>query len=148
MKRVSYIEDIETWLGEFSYFNPIWVRFSETDMYGHMNNVVPFIYFEETRTKFLAHLGFMDEWTKKDSAVGVIVADLQCDFLAEVFFGETIKVGVKAATVGRSSVDLHYVGVRENGKPVFVGRGTMVQINRVTHKGEEWSEDARKRWIK
>jgi len=44
MKKISYIDNFEQWAAEFDFFIPIKVRFSETDMFGHLNNTVPFIY--------------------------------------------------------------------------------------------------------
>lgn len=43
MKSVNYIDNMDQWRSEFSFFTPIKVRFSETDMYGHVNNVSAFI---------------------------------------------------------------------------------------------------------
>lgn len=145
MKRVAYIADFETWEEEFTFYQPIKIRFSETDMFGHLNNTVSFVYFEEARTEFFQHLGFMQEWTSPESEAIPVVADLQCDFLQQVFYGETLQLYVKANSVGNSSVDLHYLAKTENGNVKFVGRGAMVQINKKTGKSIPWSEDMRQR---
>ncbi|OIK16933.1 hypothetical protein BIV60_01255 [Bacillus sp. MUM 116] len=143
MAKAKYIDDFHKWEQGFSYFLPIRVRFSETDMFGHMNNTVPFVYFEEVRTEYLKSIGLMDEWVKPESVTFPVVADLQCDFLEQIFFGENLKVYVKAASVGNSSVDLHYMGKKEDGSVGFVGRGTLVQISKRTGKGLSWSEKMR-----
>ena len=36
MSKISYIEDLMSWSNEFSFFEPVKVRFSETDMFGHL----------------------------------------------------------------------------------------------------------------
>ncbi|WP_406686669.1 acyl-CoA thioesterase [Rossellomorea vietnamensis] len=141
MKHFTYIEDIETWQQEFSFSIHIKVRFSETDMFGHMNNTVPFTYFEEARIEYLKHIGFMQDWVKPEHDTIPVVADLQCDFVKQVFFDETLKVYVKADRVGRSSVDLHYMGLNEEEQVCFTGRGTMVQISKETGKGVPWTEE-------
>ncbi|QFT90105.1 Thioesterase superfamily protein [Bacillus sp. THAF10] len=146
MKKTAYIEDLQEWMNEFSFSHPLKVRFSETDMFGHMNNTVPFVYFEEARIEFFKSLGFMQDWTKPGSNTIPVVADLQCDFLSQVFFGESLEICVKANEVGTSSVDLHYLGRRGDGTPCFVGRGRMVQLNRLTGKGEAWNEQQRKQF--
>ena len=127
--KISYIENLETWAKEFSFSTQVRVRFSETDMYGHLNNTVPFVYFETARIEYLKHLN-IEGWQDKDSVKIPVVADLQCDFLQQVFFDELLTISVKVAKVGSSSIDLHYLAVNETGKPVFVGRGTLVQINK------------------
>ncbi|MCR8850173.1 acyl-CoA thioesterase [Rossellomorea sp. SC111] len=141
MKHFTYIDDIETWQKEFTFSIHIKVRFSETDMFGHMNNTVPFTYFEEARIEYLKHIGFMQNWVKPEHDTIPVVADLQCDFVKQVFFDETLKVYVKADRVGRSSVDLHYMGLNEEEQVCFTGRGTMVQISKETGKGVPWTEE-------
>lgn len=138
--KISYIENLETWAKEFSFSTQVRVRFSETDMYGHLNNTVPFVYFETARIEYLKHLN-IEGWQDKDSVKIPVVADLQCDFLQQVFFDELLTISVKVAKVGSSSIDLHYLAVNETGKPVFIGRGTLVQINKLTGKSEKWTED-------
>ncbi|WP_404444215.1 acyl-CoA thioesterase [Sutcliffiella horikoshii] len=143
MKKPAYIEDLQQWMNEFSFSHRVKVRFSETDMFGHMNNTVPFVYFEEARIEFFKSLGFMQDWTQAGSNTIPVVADLQCDFLQQVYFGDELEICVKANQVGTSSVDLHYLGRKGNGEPCFVGRGRMVQLNKHTGKGEAWSEEQR-----
>lgn len=83
----------------------------------------------------------MQDWVKRDNETIPVVADLQCDFLSQVFFDEEIKIYVKAASIGHSSVDLHYMGKKADGSICFAGRGTMVQISKKTGKGVPWTED-------
>ena len=138
--KIAYIEDFQKWKEDFSFFHKINVRFSETDMFGHLNNTVPFIYFEQARIEFFKAIGFMQDWVLPDHDTIPVVANLQCDFLQQVYFDETLHIYVKAATVGRSSVDLHYMGINEKGITVLVGRGTMVQMSKKTSKGHPWEE--------
>ncbi|MGS2775836.1 acyl-CoA thioesterase [Robertmurraya sp. GLU-23] len=146
MKKVSYIHDFATWEQGFSYSNKIKVRFSETDMFGHMNNTVPFAYFEESRIEFFKHIGIMQDWVQKESTTIPIVADLQCDFLNQVFFDDILDIFVKIESVGNTSIDLHYLGKKQNGDVCFVGRGTMVQMCKCTGKGVPWTEETRGRF--
>ncbi len=140
MSKISYIEDLMSWSNEFSFFERVKVRFSETDMFGHLNNTVPFTYFEQARIQYFTHVGFMNEWANPKHEAIPVVANLQCDFLKQVFFGETIRMFVKVNQAGTSSVDLHYMGKNEKDEIVFVGRGTMVQISSKTGKAIPWTE--------
>lgn len=140
VKYVDYIHDYEAWKEDFQFYVPIKVRFSETDMFGHLNNTVPFIYFEQARIEFLKHLGLMEHWLESNKKFIPIVANLQCDYIQQVFFDEKIKVYVKIYGIGTSSIDLHYMGEKSNGKICFIGRGTLVKLNTETGKGEKWSE--------
>src|SRR5690625_775460 len=98
MRKPVYIHDFERWKEEFSFSIDIPIRFSETDMFGHVNNISPFIYFEQARIEFLKKAKL---FTTLDGEQSIpVVADLQCDFLKEIFFGETLEVYVKTAHVG------------------------------------------------
>lgn len=144
MKKISYIEDFSSWQEGFEFYYPVKVRFSETDMFGHLNNTVPFTYFEQARIEFFKSKGLMEQWLKPESETIIVVADLQCDFLQQVFFDEDVKVYVKADSVGRSSVDVHYMGKKENGDICFVGRGSVVQISKHTGKAVPFDEEMKR----
>lgn len=141
MARMSYVTNLEEWQSEFSFKVTIQVRFSETDLFGHMNNTVPFVYFEEARIEYLNYLGLMQEWTKSHNEIIPVVADLQCDFLQQVFFNEKIDVYVKIGNVGNSSIDLHYMGINPKGEICFTGRNSLVNISRHTGRSERWKDE-------
>ncbi|SET77684.1 acyl-CoA thioester hydrolase [Salinibacillus kushneri] len=128
MKAVNYISDFETWQKEFSFYIPVKVRFSETDMFGHVNNVSPFIYFEEARISFLKHLGVFQDFNEEQEGIPV-VADLQCDYHKQIFFGDSLKLYVKTNYVGNTSVDIHYLGINQKEEVCITGRGRLVKIN-------------------
>lgn len=138
--RATYITDVSSWASEFAFSVPVSVRFSETDMYGHLNNTVAFAYFEYARIEFLKNAGLMNDWLNPEGATIPVVADLQCDYLQQVFFDESLAVHVKVATIGNSSMDIHYMVKNAKGDIVMTGRGSIVQIGRVTGKGVYWTE--------
>ncbi|HJF30836.1 MAG TPA: acyl-CoA thioesterase [Sporosarcina psychrophila] len=139
--RASYIKDLATWSSEFKFSVQVSVRFSETDMYGHLNNTIPFTYFEHARIEFLKEIKLMNNWLDPASNTFPVVADLQCDFAKQVFFDEVLMIYVKAAAIGSSSVDIHYMAQNSEGDIVFTGRGSMVQIGRHTGKGVPWTDE-------
>lgn len=138
--RAAYIENTEEWVSDFSFSTKVTVRFSETDMYGHLNNTFVFTYFEYARIEFFKSLGTMAEWLDPKGKRVPVVADLQCDYVKQVFFDETITIYVKADSIGSSSVDLHYMGKNEKEEIVFTGRGTIVQIDLQTGRPIPWTE--------
>ena len=138
--RATYIKDPSTWVNDFKFFVPVQVRFSETDMYGHLNNTYNFSYFEYARIEYFKHIGFMNDWLNPKGNTIPVVADLQCDYVKQVFFDENIQIHVKAASVGNSSVDIHYHATNEQGETLFTGRGTIVQMDKKTGKGSPWTE--------
>lgn len=133
--KASYIEDFNTWVDEFSFFTEIRVRFSETDMYGHMNNTVSFTYFEQARIDYFRHLGLLMPAATDDKVRGIpIVADLQCDYRKQVYFDDVLRIYTKVANVGNSSMDIHYLAKNQNDEICFTGRGTIVQMDPQTGK--------------
>ena len=143
--RIDYIENLEIWRSEFNFHVPIKVRFSETDMYGHMNNVSPFIYFEEARIAYIEHCGVLMDMSNKEEAI--IVADLQCDYLKQIYFNEKLMLYVKTASTGNTSFDLHYMALKEDGEIVLTGRGRIVYINPQTGKPKALTEEMKRKMI-
>ncbi|SER88970.1 thioesterase family protein [Psychrobacillus sp. OK032] len=141
--RASYIEDVASWEKEFSFYVEVSVRFSETDMYGHLNNTVTFAYFEYARIEYFKHINLMSDWLNPKGEKIPVVADLQCDYVKQVFFDEKIRIYVKVDKIGSSSVDIHYMAKNEKGEIVFTGRGSIVQIDKKTGKGSSWNEEER-----
>lgn len=133
MKNVDYIDNFEEWRSKFKFYTPIKVRFSETDMFGHMNNVSPFIYFEEARIEFLKSVGLFNDLQDKNSGIPV-VADLKCDYHKQLYFDDAINLYVKVNKIGTSSLDVHYMAINQRKEVNLTGRGRLVQINPSTGK--------------
>ncbi|QKY69607.1 thioesterase family protein [Lentibacillus sp. CBA3610] len=142
MGRISYIDNMQEWRSEFSFFIPVKIRFSETDMFGHVNNVSPFIYFEEARIEFLKASGLFDN--QSDAAMP-IVADLQCDYHKQIYFNENLTLYVKVDHVGNTSLDVHYMALNEDEHLCLTGRGRMVYINPETGKPAPLSDSIKER---
>lgn len=142
--KANYITELGQWQQEFEFSTRVQVRFSETDMFGHVNNTVPITYFEFARIEYMKELGLMQRWLKGDGDLFPVIADMQVDFTQQVYFDEMLDVHVKIASVGRSSIDVHYWVVNANGETCFTGRGAMVQISKATGKGHPWTEEERK----
>lgn len=144
MAKPIYIENLVEWRESFKYSYPVTVRFSETDAFGHMNNCISFVYFEEARINFFKETGLAEEWFSQKGETIPVTADLQCDYRKQVFFDDSLQVYVKADTIGKTSVDLHYMILNEKGDICMTGRGRMVQISKATGKPVPWSETAMK----
>lgn len=141
LKNISYINNLFSWKNEFTFYETIKVRFCETDMLGHLNNTVPFMYFEQARINFMKDIDIMFDRRGKQHDLAFVVADLQCDFLQQVYFDETLRVYVKISRIGNSSADVHYMVLNEKDEMCFVGRGTIVQISLQNGKAVAWSEE-------
>lgn len=144
MKSVSYIEDPVAWRAAFSFSVPIKIRFSETDMLGHVNNVSPFIYFEEGRIEFLKSIGFWQEFEQENGVIPV-AADMQCDYHSQMFFGDAVRLYVKVAYIGTTSLDIHYMIVKDQEEITVTGRGRLVCVDIKTGKPQHLSTAAKEK---
>lgn len=144
--KASYVGDYEKWVEDFQFFIEVRVRFSETDMFGHMNNTVSFTYFEQARIDYFRHLGVLMPSAIDENVAGIpIVADLQCDYVQQVFFDDVLRIYTKVAQVGNSSMDLHYLAKNQRDEVCFTGRGTIVQMDPRTGKSVPISDEEKLR---
>lgn len=68
---------------------PIQIRFSDVDVVGHVNNIVFFEYYDTGKAAFMTQLlGRSISWEEVDT----VVANIDCAFIAPIFWGEEIEV--------------------------------------------------------
>ncbi len=88
-------------LDDFPVHRPVTTRWSDNDMYGHLNNAVYYELFDSAINGWQAEHATIDPMT--DLTQGV-VAESGCSFFAEVGFPSTLVVGLRVARLGQSSV--------------------------------------------
>jgi acyl-CoA thioester hydrolase len=113
-------------MSEYRFYHPVEVRYGDLDPQGHLNNAKFLTYFEQARIQYWIQMGF---FTKDQSfmEIGVIVADVHLTYLAPVYFGQVIKVGVRVAKLGNKSMTWEQNIVEANtGKEL--ARGELVIV--------------------
>ena len=90
-------------MSDFRFYHPVEVRYGDLDPQGHVNNAKHLTYFEQARVAYMIELGL---FTKDQSFmdVGIILADAHIAYLAPIYFGQNIKVGVHVAKLGNKSM--------------------------------------------
>jgi len=90
-------------MSDFRFYHTVEVRYGDLDPQGHVNNAKHLTYFEQARVGYMIELGL---FTKDQSfmKIGVIVADVHLTYLAPVYFGQNIKIGVRTAKIGNKSM--------------------------------------------
>ena len=88
-------------LDDFPVHRPVTTRWSDNDMYGHLNNAVYYELFDSAINGWQAEHVTIDPMT--DATQGVVV-ESGCVFFAEVGFPSTLVVGLRVTRLGRSSV--------------------------------------------
>lgn len=88
---------------EFSHSVPIQIRFSDVDVLGHVNNTIYFSYYDTGKSHFFSSI--LDEpieWRK----VETVIANVDCCYLAPIFFTDQIEVMTRVASVSERSFRL------------------------------------------
>jgi acyl-CoA thioester hydrolase len=100
------------------------VAWGEQDLFGHVNNIVYFRYFESVRMHYLDRIGVLR--SHQDSSQGVILASTTCDFKKPVTWPQRLTVRTGATGVGNTSFTMDYLITDEAGETVATG--TSVQV--------------------
>ena len=99
-------------------------RFAETDALGHINNTVLPIWFEDSRTPiFELFCPGMDinDWH-------LIIAKIDVEFLAEIYYGKSVEVRTFMIKIGNSSMVVGHEAWQE-GELVAKGSAVMVHFD-------------------
>lgn len=85
----------------YKIFRPIGTRWMDNDVYGHVNNVVYYSWFDTAVNGYLIESGAIDI---HDGAVIGLVIETQCNYFSPLAFPEQVLAGIRVAHVGASSV--------------------------------------------
>jgi len=86
---------------DYAIFYEIPTRWMDNDVYGHVNNVHYYSYFDTAIAHFLMRDGGLDPW--QSEVIGFCV-ESGCKFRRAVKFPERITAGLRVSKLGRSSV--------------------------------------------
>ena len=117
---------------DYVHFRPHTTRWSDNDVYGHVNNVVYYGYFDSAVNLYLIREGGL---SIIDSPVIGVVAESSCRYREAVRYPETLRAGVRVDKLGNRAVT-YGVGIfRENGEHA-VAHGSFVHVfvDRATNK--------------
>lgn len=117
---------------DFPHFLSIPTRWMDNDVYGHVNNVVYYSYFDTVINEHLIRDGGLD--IHDGSVVGYCV-ESQCRYLAPLAFPETIDAGLRVGHLGKSSVRYEIALFRQGeDAPAAVGHFVHVFVAREENK--------------
>ncbi|CAK9888637.1 MULTISPECIES: acyl-CoA thioesterase [Pseudomonas] len=108
----------------FHHFQPISTRWHDNDIYGHVNNVVYYSFFDSAVNSYLIEQGGLDI---HQGEVIAFVVNSSCDYFAAIAFPECIEVGLAVSKLGTSSV--HYrLGIFKAGQQQACAAGRFVHV--------------------
>ena len=116
----------------FAHFLAIPTRWMDNDVYGHVNNVVYYSYFDTAVNQFLIERGVLD--IHKGEVVGFVV-DSGCAYFSSISFPDTIHAGIRVAKLGNSSVRYEIALYRnDDALPCAAGHFVHVYVERSSNR--------------
>ncbi|MEJ8566462.1 acyl-CoA thioesterase [Elongatibacter sediminis] len=109
---------------EFPWFHAIGTRWMDNDIYGHVNNVQYYSYFDTAVNHFLITEGGLD--IQAADVIGVCV-ESRCTYRAPLAFPEPIEAGVRVERLGNTSVR-YGVGIFRADEPEPAAWGYFVHV--------------------
>jgi len=109
---------------QYPHFLPIPTRWMDNDLYGHVNNVVYYSYFDTVVNRYLIDPGGLD--IHNGTVVG-IVAETQCRFFKSFTYPETVQAGLRVGRLGNSSVR-YEIGLFAEGEDAARAEGHFVHV--------------------
>jgi acyl-CoA thioester hydrolase len=127
---------------DYVHFSRITTRWMDNDVYGHVNNVVYYSFFDTAVNKFLIDTNTLD--IGKSAVVGLVV-ETQCQYFRPVTFPDRVDAGIRVSKLGTSSVR-YEVGLFRNDEQDAAAQGHFVHVYvvRTTSRPAPIPEETRK----
>ena len=109
---------------EYRVFYPITTRWMDNDIYGHVNNVTYYSYFDSAVNRYLIEEGGLD--IQNAPVVGYVV-NSSCDYRTGLSYPEEIEAGLRVDKLGNSSVT-YGVGIFKRGETQAAACGSFTHV--------------------
>lgn len=103
---------------------PLTTRWGDNDVYGHVNNVVYYAFFDTAVNGLLVAAGVLD--LAASPVIGLVV-ETGCRYFAPVAFPDPLTAGVRVAHLGRSSVR-YEIAIFRADEPEAAAQGHFVHV--------------------
>jgi acyl-CoA thioester hydrolase len=118
--------------GDYRHFLTITTRWMDNDIYGHINNVQYYSYFDTVINRFLIDRGVLDI---HDGEVIGLAVESHCNYFSSAAFPADIESGLRVAHLGRSSVR-YEIGLFSAGREPAISQGHFVHVYVNRQSGE------------
>ena len=108
----------------YRVFRDIGTRWMDNDVYGHVNNVVYYSWFDTAVNAHLIEQGALD--IHQGAVIGFVV-ETRCNYFAPLAFPQTVQAGLRVAHLGSSSVR-YEVGLFAEGSDTAAACGHFVHV--------------------
>lgn len=116
----------------YKHFLPLQTRWADNDVYGHVNNVAYYGYFDTIVNEYLISAGALD--IHEGQVIGLVV-ETGCKYFAPLEFPEKLEGALRVAKIGNSSVRYELAIFKEGeDTPAAEGHFVHVYVDRETRK--------------
>ena len=109
---------------DYKVFYPITTRWADNDIYGHVNNVTYYSYFDTAANRYLIEEGGLDI---SDGRIVGFVVNSGCEYHAPITYPESVEAGVRVDRMGNSSVQ-YGIAIFKEGQQKAAAHGHFVHV--------------------
>jgi acyl-CoA thioester hydrolase len=131
-KEVRAVPDRTESRSDYPHFLAMPTRWMDNDIYGHVNNVIYYSFFDTLINQYLIRAGGLDI---HDGPVIGLAVETMCRFKRELTYPETVEGGLRVGKLGNTSVR-YEIGLFSAGhdEPAATGHFVHVFVERATRK--------------
>lgn len=116
----------------YRHFQRIPTRWMDNDVYGHVNNVVYYSYFDTVVNQYLIERRALD--IESSPIIGLVV-ETQCNYFSPITFPDIVHAGLRVAKLGNSSVRYEIaLFVNEEERASAQGHFVHVYVDRASRR--------------
>ncbi|RZL08472.1 MAG: acyl-CoA thioesterase [Rubrivivax sp.] len=109
---------------DYAHLSTITTRWMDNDVYGHVNNVTYYSYFDTAVNRYLIEAGVLD--IHEGEVIGLVI-ETHCNYFAPLSFPKNVEAAIRVAHIGRSSVR-YEIGLFEVGQEAAAATGHFVHV--------------------
>lgn len=109
---------------DYPHLSLLGTRWMDNDVYGHVNNVQYYSFFDTVVNRYLIQAGALD--IHGGATIGLVV-ETHCNYFAPLAFPQDVQAGLRVAHVGSSSVR-YEVGLFAPDEPLAAAQGHFVHV--------------------
>ncbi|WP_304988892.1 thioesterase family protein, partial [Corallococcus sp. AB049A] len=121
--QAPIVPDRET-ADRYRYFLPITTRWMDNDVYGHINNVTYYSYFDTVANHYLIHEGGLD--IHAGEVIGLVV-ESKCAYHAPLAYPDRLRAGLRVDRLGNRSVT-YGIAIFKEGEEQAAAHGHFVHV--------------------
>jgi acyl-CoA thioester hydrolase len=126
---------------DYRWFTEISTRWADNDVYGHINNVVYYAFFDTAVNQFLIKSDVLD--IHAGLQIGLVI-ETGCNYFAPLAFPQPIVAGIRVTKLGSSSVR-YEVALFAEGSEIAAAQGHFVHVyvNKASRRPEPLNANLR-----